>query len=78
MSKLSKNRAAEKRLRAKRTQKAAMAALYESYAKSGNNRKSKRSARKIRASSKMRNRMHQQIPCGNIACKRCYENYRLK
>lgn len=76
MSKLSKNRSAEKRLRAKRAQKASMAALYESYAKSGNNRKSKRTARKIRASNKMRNRLHPQIPCGNIACKRCYENFR--
>lgn len=75
MSKASRNRSKEKRLKEKMSRKRAKKALYESYAKAGANKKSKRF--KNKAVKKLSNGVSHPDGenCGNPACKRCYGVY---
>jgi hypothetical protein len=76
MGKAAKSRARERRAQAKRSRKASNRALYQSWAKAGENTKSFR-ARKRNKNAKVSRRLKGTHPvlCGNIACKRCFEHY---
>lgn len=71
MSKKSKNKAKIKRRNEKAARKAAQKARYESYMKTGTNRKSKRSQRKD-GQVNVSTVSHPFGQCGNPGCMRCY------
>lgn len=70
----SRARSKERRKKERRSQKAQKKALYESYAKSGNNSKGSRTSRKNAAAKKSQLRpiSHPDGDCGNIGCRRCF------
>lgn len=78
MSKAAKLRAKEERLKKKRAHKASMTATWETYAKTGQNVKSKRNRNKVKNSSHMRPRTHPHGNCHNHGCKKCYPKLNAK
>lgn len=72
MSKKSKIASKDKRLAKKRAIKLANKAKYESWAKSGENTKSKRNRSSSRKNRLAKAFSHKTGHCGNLACKRCY------
>jgi len=70
MSSGSKKRHSEKRKAQKKAKKAQKKALYASYAGTGKKKK-KLQGRNIFGCSPQKGN-HPQVPCGNIACKKCY------
>lgn len=70
MSKKSKRASHERNKLAKRARKQANRLRYQSMAESGDNSKRVGTARKRRSNLKG---THPFTPCGNLACKRCYE-----
>jgi hypothetical protein len=77
MSKASKSRARERRAQAKRSRKMSNRALYQSWAKAGENTKSFRNrkrTKKITRYSQTDKGKHLTL-CGNPACTRCFDHY---
>lgn len=75
MSKKSKSRAKQRRLTQKRNRKAAMKAQYEAWARSGQNKKSKRFKQRVKTEKKARMSSHAEGRCGNIGCMNCSHLY---
>jgi hypothetical protein len=76
MSKKSKARAKDQRLKEKRGRKAAMAAQYEAWSREGKNKKSKRNRLVAGRVRLVRDVDHPDGPCGNIGCLKCNGNSR--
>jgi hypothetical protein len=74
MSKASKSRARERRAQQKRARKQANRALYQSWAKAGENTKSFRNRKKSKK-VKSRDKGKHLTLCGNPACTRCFDHY---
>lgn len=77
MGKASKSRARERRAQAKRSRKMSNRALYQSWAKAGENTKSFRArkrTKKITRYSQTDKGKHLTL-CGNPACTRCFDHY---
>lgn len=75
MSKKSKATAQQKRMKEKRKRKQTMRLLYEQRRKDGTNKKSKRFKKSTKGSDRLKSLCYPhsvQIPCGNIACNKCY------
>lgn len=66
-------RSKEKRKKAKQTRKAAMQAMYQSWAAAGQNKKSKRNRKGGKKTS--RERKHEVAYCGNLGCPRCHPEF---
>ena len=77
MSKKSKTKAKEKRLKDKAQRKATQRALYESYMKQGKNTKSKRARKNSKAtkSKRVTTESHPDGQCGNPGCTKCFGVY---
>lgn len=77
MSKKSKTKSKERRLKDKAQRKATQRALYESYMKQGKNTKSKRAVKNSKAtkSKRVSNISHPDGKCGNPGCMKCFGIY---
>ena len=73
MSKKSKAVSKQNNLNAKRAQKAANKAKYESWKRLGENTKSGRNKRKNANKKSKFKGQHLVADCGNIACRKCYK-----
>lgn len=74
MSKKTKSQAKEKRRSLKRSRKAAQRAQYESWAREGQNKKSKRNRLANGRARTVRLRSHVDGECGNLGCLKCNES----
>jgi len=72
MSKKSRQKRALKRKGEKRARKAAKKAQYEMWARSGQNKKSKRFVLRSKRAVKINVKKHQVAMCGNVGCKKCF------
>lgn len=71
MSKKAKNNAKRENLKRKRAKKAANTAQYQSWAREGENTKSKRAKSKAKKNRLVNTISHKDGDCGNIGCRRC-------
>lgn len=78
MSKSSRKNSSARRADERRKRKLMQKALYEQYAREGNNGKSARSRNKARAERKVRLISHPLGPCGNVGCERCFPQFRRR
>lgn len=72
MSKKSKNANALERKKKKAAQKQSMKLLYQTWARNGENSKSKRFTARGRRQHVVKTHAHDVFRCGNVGCKRCF------
>lgn len=75
MSKKSRTKAKEERLKKKRARKQARQAMYERYKLEGRNKKSKRFVSNSRNKKTVKSTKHPHGKCGNIGCEKCHGIY---
>lgn len=75
MSKKAKSQAKDKRRSLKRSRKAAQRTQYESWAREGQNKKSKRNRIANGRARTVRLRSHPDGACGNLGCLKCNKSF---